>query len=127
MHVGGFLVARLPPRPSCLLALLGRRGLGLARNSHRRLDGAVGRHLSPNPSEHGVVPLHHRLDGIAEITEQVPAVGGLHGTRRALASAIRVGAGTVAGDDLHAWVLPQPVAQGLGLAIWQEIKHPVAL
>jgi hypothetical protein len=71
----------------------------------------------------GMMVLHHRLDGVVEISLQMPAVG----ARRALARAIRTGAGPVSGDERYARVLPQPMAQDLGLAIRQEIHHLIAL
>ena len=51
--------------------------------------------------------IHPALQGLAEITEQVPPIGHLHGVRCALPDGISIGAGTVTGDDLDPAVTPQ--------------------
>jgi hypothetical protein len=67
VQAGGLLVARLPPRMSRLLALLGRWGHGWDGNSGRRADGAGGPHVLADPPDHSMMALHHRLDGLAEV------------------------------------------------------------
>ena len=59
----------------------------------------------------------HGADGIAEVTQQVPAVGDLDGIRRALTHTVRVGAGPVARDDFDPGVLTKLPGQGFGLPV----------
>jgi hypothetical protein len=54
----------------------------------------------------------------------MPAVGDLHGVRRAGAGALRVGAGTVAADDFGAGMGPQPVGHRGGVAVGQQVDGP---
>ncbi len=69
----------------------------------------------------------HGADGIAEVTQQVPAVRHLDRIRRTLAHAVRVGAGPVARDDLDPGMLTKPSGQGVGLPVRQQVDDLVAL
>ena len=73
-----------------------------------------------------VVPVDDGTDGIAEVTQQVPAIGHLDRFRRALTNSVRVGTGAVACDHLDAGMLAQPGGEGLGLPIREQVHHLVA-
>lgn len=78
------------------------------------------------PTDRATVPVSKRVDGIAQIAQQMPAVGRLDSIRRALAGAVGIGAGPIARDHLHAGMLAQPGSQGLGLAVRQQVHDGVA-
>jgi hypothetical protein len=63
------------------------------------------------------------LDRLAEVLQQVEAIGHLLGLRRALASAFRVEAATIPADDLDAAMLSQPLAGGLGRTVGQHVDN----
>jgi hypothetical protein len=73
------------------------------------------------------VPVERLGQGVAEVAQQVPAVGDLDRLRRAAADAVGVGAGAVTRDDLHAGVGPQPRPDGLRVAVGQQVDRAVAL
>ena len=50
----------------------------------------------------GVVPVAQSLDGLSEISEQVPSICDLGGIGSTLTDAVGIGAGTVPSDDLDA-------------------------
>ena len=75
----------------------------------------------------GSMPVAQSLDRLAEVAEQVPAIGDLEGVRGTLTDAVGIGTGTIAGDNLDAWPLTQPGSDGGGLAVGQGIDHPVRL
>ena len=68
-----------------------------------------------------------RVDGVAQVPQQVPAVHHLDSIRRALAGTVGIGAGPVACDHLHAGVLAQPGGQDCSLPVRQEVHDGVAL
>ena len=76
----------------------------------------VGRELR-SAAERAAMPVGERLHGIAEITQQMPAIRNLDGIRCTLASTVGVGTGAIARDDGHTRVLPQPRCEGLGLTV----------
>ena len=45
--------------------------------------------------------------------------------RGSLPGAFGVGAGPVPADDLHAWVVAQPLGEGVSLAVGQHVDRPV--
>jgi len=53
-----------------------------------------------NASDGGMVAFRDRPDGVAEIAQEMPAVGGLHRRRCPLTRPIGIGASAVSGDDL---------------------------
>jgi len=126
----GVLVADLPPGQGGLAAprrrarqravrlgcrcWVGRRALLFAGLLRRTADG-------------GMMAAGHGADGIAEVAQQVPAVRHLDRIRRALAHAVRVGAGPVARDDLDPGVLTEPPGQGFALPVGQQVHEPIAL
>src|SRR3954447_21842369 len=59
--------------------------------------------------------------GIAQIAQQVEAIGNLDRLRSAGANAVGEGAGAVAGDDLDAGMRLQPGGDGLGRAVGQQV------
>ena len=61
--------------------------------------------------------------GIAQIAQQVEAVGHLDRLRSAGANAVGKGTGPVAGDDLDARMILQPGGDGLGTAIRQQLDR----
>ena len=128
MQPRGFFVARLTLSKGGLAAP-GRRGrldVVRRRRGHRR-HGPLLSNLLGNTPNHRMLTVDHGADGITEIAQQVPAVGRSDRIRRALAHAIRIGAGPVACDDLDTWMVAQPPGQGLGLPVRQEVDHRVAL
>lgn len=68
------------------------------------------------------MPVSKRVDGVAQVAQQMPAVGHLESIRRALAGAVSIGTGPVARDHLHAGVLAQPGSQDSGLAVRQTSR-----
>ncbi len=84
-------------------------------------------HLLGGAVEIAVVAVDHGTDGIAEIAQQVPAVGHLDRLRRALADPVGIGAGTVTRDDLDPGMLTKPLRQRLGLTVRQQVHDLVAL
>lgn len=75
----------------------------------------------------GTVPVDHRLDRLAEMARQVPAICHPNGIGRALADAVGMGAGPIPGGDRDAGRLAQPGGQGLGLPVWRQIDALVTL
>src|SRR3954471_21088319 len=71
--------------------------------------------------------LRDRLDGVAEVAQQMPPVRDLDSFWRSLPDAISVDAGAVARDDLHPGVPLQPRRKALSPAVGQEVEHPVLL
>jgi hypothetical protein len=74
-----------------------------------------------------VVGAHGGAHGLAEVAQQVPAIGDVHGLRRTAPGAVGVDVGPVAGDHLHAGVVAQPGGERAGVAVGQEIDDGVAL
>ena len=74
-----------------------------------------------------MVAIDNGTDGIAEIAQQMPAIGYLDRFRRALPDPVRVGTGAVACDDLDAGMLAQPISKGFGLPIRQQVHDLVTL
>jgi hypothetical protein len=125
-----FLIARLLAPISNLTALRGsgefdgvRRNDWPVSNRHDRLFS----NLLADASNANMVALDDGLDGVTQITQQVPPIGHLNGTRRALADAVGIGAGTVARHNLHARVFAKPSRQCFGWSIRQQIHNLIAL
>ena len=57
----------------------------------------------------------------------MPAVRDLHRVRRPVARALGVGARAVAADHLHAGMPAQPLGEGAGLPVREEIHRTVAV
>jgi len=67
------------------------------------------------------------LERFHQILEQVKPIGDLGGLGRSLARTVGLGFGPVARDDLHPRVRPQPLGQGLCLAVGQQGDRLAAL
>lgn len=65
--------------------------------------------------------LEQPLEDISEVLEQVPAIRHLHGVRRPLLDALRVGLGAVPRDERDCAVLLQPARQRVRSAIGQQV------
>jgi hypothetical protein len=68
-----------------------------------------------------MVPREQPLERFAQIHQQVPAVRNLNRPRRALASAIGVGASPIATENLHARMILQPGGERLAGPFRQQI------
>ena len=79
------------------------------------------------PAYGTAVPVGQGLYGRAQVAQQVPTIRDLDGVGRALARAVRIGAGAVARDHLDAGVGAQPGRERLGPPVGQQIHDPVAL
>jgi len=64
---------------------------------------------------------------ITEIAEKIPAIRDLDGVRSAGPNAVGVGAGAVAGNNLHPGMGFQPCRHGLRVAVGQPVDGTVAL
>jgi hypothetical protein len=67
----------------------------------------------------------HLLQGFPKILQQMEAVRDLGRRGRALPGAFSIGTRPIARDDLHPGMLPEPLRQRLGGALWQE-RHGLA-
>jgi hypothetical protein len=70
---------------------------------------------------------HQLLDVLGEVVPQVPAVSDLHGQGCAVVGAVGVGTGAVPAHDLGARMLAQPVREGVGLPVSQQLHRTVAV
>lgn len=112
--------AAIAARRALLLLARGRRH-GPRRRSDLAGEGACGL------TNRAAVTIHHALQGLAEVAEQMPAVGGLHGIRCPLPHGIGVGAGAVAGDNLDPFMALEPGGERGRLPVGQEVDDRVAL
>jgi hypothetical protein len=102
------------PAGRLLIRLIGRtvrRGRWLRQQARDGLDLAA-------------VALEEASEHLADVLEQVPAVGHLHGIGRGFGAGPGVGAGVVAADDLDAWVVSQPLIQGRAVTAGQQVDDP---
>src|SRR3954451_1696978 len=114
MQPGSLLVARLATIISLAAADLGRGRLGrLSVHRHLGGDGELADDLLRGTLDGSMVPVDHRLDRLAEIAQQVPAIRDLNSIGCALPNAVSISTGTIPGDDRDAGVLAQPGGQGL--------------
>jgi len=124
------LVTGLPPGQGSLAAPCCRvrqRAVRLGCRGRLRRRAVLFAGLLRRTADGAMVAVDHGADGIAEVAQQVPAVGDLDRIRRTLAHAVRVGAGSVARDDLDPGVLTKPSGQGFGLPVGQQVQDLVAL
>ena len=125
--------ASLPQRPHLLMALnpagppLGRLLLpGRGRRGDSDRDGTVGQGdpLTTDgvidSGERRPMRVEHLLEGFHQILQEVKPIRDLGGLGGPVARPIGIGSGPIARDDLHPWVGPQPLRQGLGLPIGQQ-------
>ena len=73
------------------------------------------------------VPVTKGLNSLSKVAQQVPAIGNLGRAWSALADAIGIGAGAIAGDNLDARAVTQPGGDGGSFAVRQQIDHLVRL
>lgn len=73
------------------------------------------------------VPVNDARDDITQVHQQVKAICDLGRVGRPGASAVGVGGGPIATNDLHARVGGEPCAQTVGVAFREQIDHPPAL
>jgi len=90
-----------------------------SRRGHSRQQHA---HLT----QAGVVTRDDLLDDIAEVLDDVEAVSDLQRLGRAPPCPLRICARPITADDVHARMLPQPLREGVGRAIGEEIDGAVA-
>lgn len=69
----------------------------------------------------GMMATHDGAHGLAEIAQQMPAIGDVDGPGCTASGAVGIDVGPVAGDHLHAGVTAQPFGEGAGVPIGQEI------
>src|SRR5829696_1649539 len=67
------------------------------------------------------------LQSEGEAVEEVPAVGDLEGVGSTRVDALPADVRAVAGDHLHAGVLPEPPRYGFYRVSFEEVHHPAAL
>jgi hypothetical protein len=73
------------------------------------------------------MPLEHSFQSVARVLEEVPPVRDLHRIRRTLRGSLRVGFGSVAGDDLDAGVLLEPLGERSRLTPGEQGYRSMAL
>jgi hypothetical protein len=81
-----------------------------------------GRFRQLNPLQNTGQPLQHALERLCQITEEMESICHLERIRRTLPRTLGVSTGSIAADDLHRGMRPQPLGQRLGFAVWQEIN-----
>jgi hypothetical protein len=102
-----------------------QRGRGGERWGDSDRHGVVsqGHTLTPLPVLDGVerrpMRVEHVFKGFHQILKQVKPISNLGGLGCPVASTVRIGCGSVARDDFHPRVGPQPLRQRLGLTIGQ--------
>jgi hypothetical protein len=64
---------------------------------------------------------------IAEVAQQMPAIGYLYGTGRSTPGAVGIHAGPVPCDDLNPGMPLQPTRHAAGVPVRQKIDHPITL
>ena len=131
-------VAGLPPRVAPLALPRGprrrrrlgwtiRRGAAAGIGGRRRRRGGQCHRGQAHLAERGVVSCQQALEHVAQVGEQVPAVGHLHGVRRALPRSIGIGPAPIAADDLGTRVRLQPRCQARGRPIGEQVDRAVPL
>lgn len=74
-----------------------------------------------------MMPVTQGLDSFPKIAKQVPPVSDLDSTRCTLANTVGISPCTIAGDDLHAWAIPQPSGERCCLTISEKVNYLVRL
>src|ERR1035437_846635 len=60
---------------------------------------------------------------LAQVMQEVPAIGHLDRLRRSLPRRFGIGTGPVATNNFSSWMRAQPLGDGLGFSIRQQIDH----
>jgi len=68
------------------------------------------------------VVLQHGGKRIREIFQQVPAVGNLQRMGRTITNRLRIGLGSVTGDNLDPWMVAQPLTHAFRGSVRQEVN-----
>jgi len=115
---------RLPAGLALHGALLCRQGevVGWHRHGHRPIRQRYGLlvHQGIDRVEGLALRAEHLVQGFPEILQQMKAVRDLRGCRSPLPRAFGIGGRAIARDALDPWMLPEPLGQGIGRAIWEE-------
>jgi hypothetical protein len=67
------------------------------------------------------------FDGFPQIFEHMPPVYHLFGGWSAVPGSTLIVFGSIAANDFHTRMLPEPLCKGFGAAIWQQVDRPVRL
>ena len=94
------------------------------RERRRRLIAAA---ADPRIPDRRLIAAKLALDGLAEVLQQMEAIGDLLCLRGALPCGLRIEASTVAGDDLHIRVILEPTGRGRCRPIRQHLHHLTTL
>jgi hypothetical protein len=84
------------------------------------------RYVSAQPPDIGMVTANNGLNGVAKIAQQMPPITHLNRVRSSLTDAVRVGAGSIAGNNLNPGMLTQPLSEAVSLPIRQQVDHCIA-
>src|SRR4051812_20193823 len=96
------------------------------RRGHHGRGGVRGDRAGGLPHR-AAMPIHHTLQGFAEIVEEMPPIRDLESIGCPLPGRLGIGASTIARDDLDAFMMLQPIRNGGGLAVGQQVDDGVAL
>ena len=103
------------------------RGLLRVRGLRGIRDDGVLRFIGGGFFQAAAVPGHRFARVLAQVVPDMPPVGDLDRLRGALACAVGVGAGPVPADDLGPGMFLQPVGEGFGFAVAQQVNGPSGL
>jgi hypothetical protein len=112
------LVLSLRPQP---LHACGRRWRG-----HHWRSGVRGDRAGGLPHR-AAMPIHHTLQGFTEIVEEMPSIRDLESIGCPLPGRLGIRASTITRDDLDAFMMLQPIRDGGGLAVGQQVDDGVTL
>lgn len=70
--------------------------------------------IDPSISDRRFIAAKLALDDLAEVLQQMKAIGDLPRLRRALTRSLRIEPSTVAADHLHFRMIPEPTGRGRG-------------
>ncbi len=112
-------------RPSPPPAPRARRRIG-RRGGLRRIGRRPRRRVAQRPMDGRGHPPQQPLDRLAQVSQQVEAVGHLAGLRRRLGRRLRERRPAVPRDELDARVLAQPRLQRLAVPPRQQVQDPAA-
>jgi hypothetical protein len=96
------------------------------RRGHHWRGGVRGDRAGGLPHR-AAMPIHHTLQGFAEIVEEMPPIRDLERIGDPLPSRLGIRASTITRDDLDAFMMLQPIRDGGGLAVGQQVDDGVAL
>jgi hypothetical protein len=82
--------------------------------------------VAAHPPDIGMVTANNGLNGFTKIAQQMPPITHLNRVRCPLTDAVRVGTGTITGDNLNARMLTEPFSEAVSLPIRQQVDHRIA-